>query len=38
MPGKKKNNIHIIGIPKGEKREEGAEGLFKATMAEMSLT
>lgn len=30
----KRNNIHIIGIPEGEEREEGAESIFKTIMAE----
>ena len=28
------NNLHIIGVPEGEKREKGAENLFKEIMAE----
>lgn len=28
------NNIHIMGILKGEEKEKGTEGIFKTIMAE----
>ena len=30
----KRNNIHIIGIPEGEKEEQGIENLFEKVMME----
>ena len=30
------NNIHIIGVPEGEKREKGTEKIFKEIIAENS--
>ena len=30
----KRNNIHIIGIPKGEEEEQGIENLFEKVMME----
>ena len=32
----KRNNIHIIGIPKGEEEEQGIENLFEKLMMENS--
>ena len=31
---KKRNNIHIIGIPGGEEKEKGIENLFEKVMRE----
>ena len=31
---KKRNNIHIIGIPGGEEKEKGIENLFEKVMTE----
>ena len=31
---KKRNNIHIIGIPEGEEMEQGIESLFEKIMTE----
>ena len=30
----KPNNIHIIGVPKGEKEEQGKENLFEKVITE----
>ena len=30
----RKGNISVMGVPKGEEREKGSEGLFKEIMAE----
>ena len=32
----KHNNIHIIGIPEGEKEEQGIENLFEKVMMQNS--
>ena len=29
----KRNNLSIVGVPKGREREKGAENLFKEKMA-----
>ena len=34
----KRNNIHIIGFPEGEKREKGPEKIFEEIIVETSLT
>ena len=34
MDNMKCNNIHIIGIPEGEKEEQGIENLFEKVMME----
>ena len=31
----KRNNLSIVGVPKGREREKGAENLFKEIIAEI---
>ena len=33
--GMKRNNLSIVGVPKGREREKGAENLFKEIIAEI---